>query len=134
VVTGAMVPEALAAAAELDAEGVGATVVHLTSPDRVYRSWQGRHHRGATTGTVVRAPSHLHQIVGASRRAPIVSVHDGASHALGWLGSALGVPQIALGVDEFGQSGTIADLHELTGISTGNVVNAALIAVHEYGA
>jgi pyruvate dehydrogenase E1 component len=63
-----------------------------------------------------------------------VSVHDGASHALGWLGSALGVPQIALGVDEFGQSGTIADLHELTGISTGNVVNAALIAVHEYGA
>jgi pyruvate dehydrogenase E1 component len=133
VTTGVMVPEVLAAAAELDGEGVDTAVVHLTSPDRAYRSWQGRHRRGAATGTVVRAPSHLHQIVGA-RRAPIVSVHDGASHALGWLGSALGVPQLALGVDQFGQSGTIADLHELTGISTGNIVNAALIAVHESGA
>jgi pyruvate dehydrogenase E1 component len=32
-------------------------------------------------------------------------------------------------VDRFGESGTIADLYELTGISTGSIVNAALVAV-----
>ena len=31
-----------------------------------------------------------------------MSVLDGHSHALGFLGSALGVPQIPLGVDSFG--------------------------------
>ena len=130
--TGVMAPEALEAAAELDAEGVNVTVLHLTSPDRVYRSWQGRHRAGATTAHLVRTPSHLHQLVPpAERLDPIVSVHDAASHSLAWLGSAVGTRQIALGVDRFGESGTIGDLHELCGISSGNIVNAALIAVHE---
>jgi pyruvate dehydrogenase E1 component len=43
----------------------------------------------------------------------------------------LGTVQYTLGVDRFGESGTIADLYEATGISTGNIVNAALIAVSE---
>jgi pyruvate dehydrogenase E1 component len=59
---------------------------------------------------------------------PVVSVHDGASHTLAWLGSALGVAQIPLGVDRFGESGAIDELYRLTGIDTGTIVNAALIA------
>ncbi len=134
VTTGAMVPEAIEAAVTLDDEGVDAAVVHLTSPDRTYRSWQGRHRNAAMAARVVREPSHLHQLIPAAERArPIVSVHDAASHSLAWLGSAIGVAQIALGVDRFGESGTIADLHELCGISAGDIVNAALIAVHEGG-
>jgi pyruvate dehydrogenase E1 component len=127
-----MAPEALAAADELEDEGVDALVVHLTSPDRVYRSWQQRYRTAAQTARVVRTPSHLHQLIPARwRTRPLISVHDAASHSLAWLGSALGVAQIALGVDRFGESGTIADLHELCGISAGDIVNAALIAVHE---
>ena len=61
----------------------------------------------------------------------MVSVHDAASHSLAWLGSAIGARQFPLGVDRFGESGTIADLHEITGISAGNIVNAALIALTE---
>ena len=84
------------------------------------------------TGRVIRRPSHLHRLVpGPERRRPIVSVQDGASHALAWLGSALGTRQYNLGVDRFGESGTIDDLYELTGISTESIVNAALIAVFE---
>lgn len=131
VTTGAMAPEALAAADELDDEGVQATVVHLTSPDRAYASWRSRY--AAATGTPgVRSVSQLHRLVPAEERTrPVVSVHDAASHALSWVGSALGTRQYALGVDRFGESGTIADLHEITGISAGNVVNAALIAISE---
>ncbi len=132
VTTGAMVAEALQAAAELDAEGVQAAVIHLTSPDRLYRSWRAGFATATATARVVRAPSHLHRLIPhAERRRPIVSVHDAASHSLAWLGSAVGTRQYTLGVDRFGESGTIADLHELTGIDAGSVVNAALIAVTE---
>jgi pyruvate dehydrogenase E1 component len=64
-----------------------------------------------------------------SELAPIVSVHDGASHAMAWLGSALGMPQVALGVDTFGQSGTIHDLYDINDIDSGSIVNAALAAL-----
>jgi pyruvate dehydrogenase E1 component len=132
VTTGVMAPEALAAAEALAGEGVASTVLHLTSPDRIYRAWQGRYRRAVASATAVRGPSHLHGLIAPERRAwPVVTVHDAASHSLAWIGSALGVRQIPLGVDRFGESGTIADLHELTGISTDNIVNAALIAVYE---
>ena len=62
----------------------------------------------------------------------MISVHDASSHSLAWIGSAIGTKQYTLGVDRFGESGTIADLHEITGISTGNIVNAALIAISEF--
>ena len=128
--TGVMAPEAIAAAAELDAEGVQASVIHLTSPDRVYRSWRNGFTRSTATAREVRSPSHLHRLVPVTERArPVISVHDAASHSLAWLGSALGTQQYALGVDRFGESGTIADLHEITGISTGSIVNAALVAL-----
>jgi len=132
VSTGVMAVEALAAAAELDNEGVQSTVVHLTSPDRTYTSWRAGYTNSMTSGSVVRLPSHLHRLVPINERArPVISVHDAASHSLAWIGSALGTPQYALGVDRFGESGTIADLHELAGISTGDIVNAALIAISE---
>lgn len=132
VTTGVSSPEALRAAAILDEEGVDATVVHLTSPDRVYRSWQGRHAVAVRTANRVRDFSLLHQLVTHGERSrPVVSVQDAASHSLAWIGSALGTRQIALGVDRFGESGTIDDLHHATGISTGSIVNAALIALHE---
>jgi pyruvate dehydrogenase E1 component len=132
VTTGVMAPEAIAAATELDAEGVQAAVVHLTSPDRVYRSWRAGYAQSVATAQVVRSPSHLHRLVPANeRRRPVISVHDAASHSLSWIGSALGTMQYSLGVDRFGESGTIADLHDITGISAPNIVNAALIAVSE---
>ena len=133
VTTGAMAPEAIEAAATLDDEGVQATVIHLSSPDRAYRSWQ-QTYSGPATGVAVRHPSHIHRLVPAAERTrPLVSVHDAASHSLAWIGSALGTRQYNLGVDRFGESGTVAELHELVGISAGNIVNAALIGIHEAG-
>lgn len=132
ITTGAMAPEALAAASELDAEGVDASVIHLTSPDRVYRSWRAGFVQSTAAARVVRSPSHLHRLVPAhERRRPIVSVHDASSHSLAWIGSALGTRQYALGVDRFGESGTIGDLHQACGIDAGSIVNAALIAISE---
>ncbi len=130
--TGAMAPEALAAAEELEAEDVAATVLLLSSPDRLHRSWRASYVNDIRAARVTRTPSHLHRLVPRDERArPIISLHDAAPHALGWLGSALGTRQLSLGVDRFGESGTIADLHRVTGISTGDVVNAALLALSD---
>jgi pyruvate dehydrogenase E1 component len=54
-----------------------------------------------------------------------VSVADGHSHGLAWLGTALGLPQVALGVDAFGQSGARADLYHHYEIDADAMVAAA---------
>jgi pyruvate dehydrogenase E1 component len=67
----------------------------------------------------------------AERHRPVVSVHDAASHSLAWIGGAIGARQYTLGVDRFGESGTIDDLYELTGIDVGSIVNTALLAISD---
>ena len=56
---------------------------------------------------------------------PVVSVLDGHSHALAFLGGALGVPQLPLGVDHFGQSGARGDLYRHYGIDADAIARAA---------
>ena len=67
-------------------EGVEATVLCLSSPDRLYRGWRaarrataaGRAGRDRAISTRLLAPD--------ERGVPVVTVIDGASHALAWLG------------------------------------------------
>jgi len=62
-------------------------------------------------------------------RAPLVTVHDASSHTMAWLGSALGVPAVSLGVDTFGQSGTVPDLYAAQDLDAGSIVNGALASL-----
>jgi pyruvate dehydrogenase E1 component len=111
--TGVMVPEAVAAARTLAAAGVHANVFAVTSPDRLYRGLRDRR-------------PYLEDLVTADEEdVPIVSVVDGHSHALAFLGSALGVVQVPLGVDDFGQSGTRRDLYAHYGIDAAAIAHAA---------
>jgi pyruvate dehydrogenase E1 component len=125
--TGAVLPEVLAAAAELSEEGIAAHVVDVTSPDRLYAAWQRTLRQGVRTATAPSTPGVWRAAFGP--RAPIVTVHDAASHAMAWLGSALGVPAVPLGVDEFGQSGSVPELYELHDLLPGSIVNGALAAL-----
>ena len=110
---GVMAPEALAAARALAGEGIRASVFIATSPDLLYRGLRQRRGR-------------LERLVSADEEGvPIVSVLDGHSHGLAFLGAALGVPQIPLGVDDFGQSGTRADLYRHYGIDAAAIAAAA---------
>ncbi|MSW15051.1 MAG: pyruvate dehydrogenase [Actinobacteria bacterium] len=125
--TGSIMPEVLEAAKELASEGVIAHVVDITSPGRLYGAWQRTLKQGIRTAHTPSFPGSMRPIF--TERAPIVSVHDGASHALAWLGSALGMPQVAMGVDSFGQSGTIQDLYKIHDLDSGSIVNGALAAL-----
>jgi pyruvate dehydrogenase E1 component len=68
-------------------------------------------------------------ILPEERRAPIVTVHDAASHNLAWLGSVYGAPLRALGVDAFGQSGARDDLYRHFGLHAEGIAEAAFEAV-----
>ncbi|MGC4747214.1 transketolase-like TK C-terminal-containing protein [Micromonospora sp. DT201] len=125
--SGAVLPEVLTAAAELAEEGVAAHVVDVTSLDRLYRAWQRTLRQGVRTATVPSVPGALRSAFAG--RVPVVTVHDAASHAMAWLGSALGAPAVPLGVDEFGQSGSVTELYELHDLLPGSIVNAALAAI-----
>ena len=129
--SGAMAPEALAAATALEEEGLAATVLIVSSADRLYRSWHQPLRGSVAAASPATGAGHLGSLVTADEQGrPIITVHDAASHTLAWLGSALGARQVPLGVDRFGESGRIADLHDITGISTDHIVNAALLAAH----
>jgi pyruvate dehydrogenase E1 component len=125
--SGAVMPEALEAAAELSEEGVLAHVVDVTSLDRLYGAWQRTLRQGIRTATTPSIPGALRAAF--DMRVPVVTVHDASSHAMAWLGSALGVPAVPLGVDSFGQSGTVADLYATHDLTAGSIVNGALAAL-----
>jgi pyruvate dehydrogenase E1 component len=124
---GAVLPQVLEAARELADEGVVAHVVDVTSPGRLFRSWQRTVRQAVRTATTPSLPGTLRAAL--PERAPIVSVHDASSHALAWVGSAVGMPQVSLGVDAFGQSGTMGDLYRAHDLDAGSIVNAALAAL-----
>jgi len=127
---GAVVPEAVAASDELRARGLMANVFAVTAPGRLYRGV-------ATARRVLQAgqegeESHLERLLEPrERRAPVVTVADGHSHALAFVAGALGGRAIALGVDVFGESGTRADLYRKMAIDRAAVVRAAEAALAE---
>ncbi len=127
---GAMAPEVLVAADLLaDDEGVEATVLCLSSPDRLYHGWR-RAQTAPVRGEARAAPSHLDTMLLADERLlPVVTVIDGSSHALAWLGSALGSRCVPLGVDSFGQTGSQPEVYEAYGISPEAIATAALVAL-----
>jgi pyruvate dehydrogenase E1 component len=127
---GPVVSEVLAAAAELEQEGVGALVLDVTSSDRLFRSWRSELRAAARGARPAENRHHLANLLAPDeRRLPIVTVHDAASHHLSWLGGVFGARTVPIGVDRFGQSGTIHDLYELFDLLPQQIVNAALVAM-----
>jgi pyruvate dehydrogenase E1 component len=126
---GPVLPEMVAAAAALSAEGIDPVVLDLTSPDRLYRGWKDALRQAVHDAARPATDFHLaHLIAPHERRAPIVTVHDAASHALAWMGSVFGARVVPVGVDSFGQSGSIDELYGLFGLLPDQIVNAALVA------
>ena len=110
--TGVTLPDAVAAARELAEEGVRTHLVDVVSPDLVYAAWLRTLRYGIRTATTPALPGVLRQAF--DPWLPVVTVHDTAPYALGWLGSAMGVPAVPVPVTE---------------TDSGSIVNAALAAL-----
>ncbi len=124
VCTGVVAPEALGACQQIreDISGVGLLVV--TSPDRLHAGWLAAN-RNRSNHTRTDA-SHVEKLLTRlSPAAALVSVCDGHPLSLSWLGSVIGHRVFALGVDRFGQSGDLPDLHAEYRIDSEAILDAA---------
>jgi pyruvate dehydrogenase E1 component len=119
---GAVVPEALAAVDRLEAQGVGADLVCVTSPGLLYRALRARQGRAAGPAWI------LDQAFPGTRARPLVTVLDGHPHTLTFLAAVHGAPVVNLGVDRFGQSGDLNDTYRYHGLDVDSIVAAALDA------
>ncbi|AMO63856.1 pyruvate dehydrogenase E1 component AceE_1 [Mycolicibacterium phlei] len=117
---GAAVVEAIEAAERLDALGVVADVVCVTSPRLLFDAVQARHGRADAPSWI------LDQLFPADRATPIVTVLDGHPHTLAFLAGINRVRADFLGVADFGQSGDLADVYRYHGIDTDSIVRSAL--------
>ncbi|EMY34628.1 putative transketolase [Arthrobacter crystallopoietes BAB-32] len=117
---GAIMPEVLEAARRLEALGVHAGVVCLTSPDLVFRSLQERHKTGGSQRTAI-----VEALFPAAEPAPLVTVMDGHPHTLSFLAGVRGDRIRNLGVTEFGQSSSVEDAYRIHGIDVDSIVRAA---------
>ena len=109
VAMGAVMPEALAAWDELKDDVAGLGLLAVTSPDLLHRGWTAAQ---AARWQGQRNPSHIEQLLSQlPPYAGLVTIADAAPASLSWLGGVLGQRVAPLGVDRFGQTGSLADLY-----------------------
>lgn len=118
---GAVAPEAIKAAGAI-AEGrrdIG--VLAVTSADRLNAGWTAAQ-RARAAGNKG-AEAHVERLLNdLPSHCRIVTVLDGHPATLSWLGAVTGHQTLPLGVEHFGQTGTIGDLYRHHGIDAASIV------------
>src|SRR5258708_36037502 len=96
----------------------------VTSADRLNAGWTAA--LRARERGLVHARSHIERLFAdLPGNCGIVSVLDGHPATLAWLGAVDGHRVRPLGVEHFGQTGSIADLYRHYGIDTNAIIAAA---------
>jgi pyruvate dehydrogenase E1 component len=122
--TGAVAPEAIAAAGLLAEDRRDIGVLAITSADRLNAGWMAAE-RARQRGKR-EALSHIERLLAVvPRDCGLVTVIDGHPATLAWLGSVHGHRAKSLGVEHFGQTGTISALYHHYGIDANAIVHAA---------
>ena len=121
---GCVAPEAIAAAGLIGEDRRDVGLLAITSADRLNAGWHAAQ-RARKRGNR-EAQSHVqHLLADVPRHCTLITVIDGHPATLAWLGGVAGHRVVALGVEHFGQTGTIADLYRHFGIDTQSIVAAA---------
>jgi pyruvate dehydrogenase E1 component len=123
-VMGAPAAEAIEAMGLMSEDRRDAGLLVITSADRLNAGWTAAE-RARQRGNAG-ARSHIERLLAPlSRDCGIVTVVDGHPATLAWLGSVRGQRLTSLGVEHFGQTGTIGDLYRHHGIDTNAILHAA---------
>jgi pyruvate dehydrogenase E1 component len=121
---GTIAPEAVAAVGLMAEDRRDVGLLAVTSADRLNAGWTAAS-RARERG-LVHARCHIERLLAdIPSHCALVTVLDGHPATLAWLGSVQGHRVRSLGVEHFGQTGTIADLYRHHGIDTDAIVAAA---------
>jgi pyruvate dehydrogenase E1 component len=123
-VTGAPTPEAIEAVGMMAEDRRDIGLLAITSADRLHAGWTAAQRARETGDRAASAP--IEDLLGGlPGHCGLVTVVDGHPATLGWLGSVHGHRTRALGVEQFGQTGTVADLYRHYGLDARGIVAAA---------
>ena len=122
--SGAVAPEAIAAVGLMAEDRRDVGLLAVTSADRLNAGWtavQRARERG-----LIHARCHVERLLaGVPAHCGLVTVLDGHPATLAWLGSVFGHRVRPLGVEHFGQTGSIPELYRHYGIDANAIVAAA---------
>ena len=121
---GAVAPGAIEAVGLMAEDRRDVGLLAITSADRLNAGWAAA--QRARDRGLVHARSHIERLLEPlPSQCVIVTLIDGHPATLAWLGSVIGHRTRSLGVEHFGQTGTIADLYRHNGIDTHGILSAA---------
>jgi pyruvate dehydrogenase E1 component len=122
--TGAVVPEAIQAVGLMAEDRRDVGLLAVTSADRLNAGWTAA--QRARERGLVHARSHIEKLMAdVPSHCGIVTVLDGHPATLAWLGAVHGHRVRPLGVEHFGQTGSIPHLYRHYGIDANAIVAAA---------
>ncbi len=122
--TGAIAPEAIEAIGLMAEDRRDVGLLAVTSADRLNAGWTAA--QRARERGLVHARSHIERLLAdVPAHCGIVTVIDGHPATLAWLGAVNGHRARSLGVEHFGQTGSLAELYEHYGIDANAIVAAA---------
>jgi len=122
--TGAIAPEAIAAVGLMAEDRRDVGLLAVTSADRLNAGWTAA--QRARERGLVHARSHIERLLAdVPPNCALVTVLDGHPATLAWLGAVQGNRTRSLGVEHFGQTGSLADLYRHYGIDTQSIIAAA---------
>ncbi|NEH57915.1 transketolase [Rhizobium leguminosarum] len=120
---GAVADEAIAAAGIIAEARRDVGVLAVTSADRLNAGWTAAQRERARGNP--KAQGHVETLLNSlPRDCVIVTVIDGHPATLSWLGGVAGHRTVSHGVEQFGQTGTIADLYRHFGIDRQSLVRS----------
>ena len=121
---GCVAPEAIAAVGRIGEDRRDIGLLAVTSADRLNAGWTAaqRPRKRGDAG----AESHVEHLLNRlPRHCTLITVIDGHPATLAWLGAVHGHRTVPLGVEHFGQTGTIDELYRHHGIDADSIVAAA---------
>ncbi len=122
--TGVIAPEAIEAVGLMAEDRRDVGLLAVTSADRLNAGWTAA--QRARERGLVHARSHIERLLAdVPPHCGIVTVLDGHPATLAWLGAVSGHRTRSLGVEHFGQTGSLADLYEHYGIDANAIIAAA---------
>ena len=127
VYQGVVAPQAVAVYEQILEDIPDAGLLAVTSADRLNAGWQAAHCARYDGPTEERAAVE-ELLAPLARNASLVTVIDGHPAALAWLGGVRGHRVQALGVEHFGQSGDVTDLHRVYRIDEDAILDAVAAA------
>jgi pyruvate dehydrogenase E1 component len=123
---GAVAPEAIQAVGLMAEDRRDIGLLAITSADRLNAGWTAACR--ARERALVHARAHIERLFsGLPRHCGIVTVLDGHPATLAWLGAVNGHRVRPLGVEHFGQTGSVADLYRHYGIDANAIIAAAQV-------